>query len=70
MLTAEASVIEGSLSDQEDLCANQEGNSKDTLEKPAVESQLFSTPKVFRHSRVVSPQTEDEQSFTLPQGES
>uniref|UniRef100_A0A8C7WW14 Breast cancer type 2 susceptibility protein n=1 Tax=Oryzias sinensis TaxID=183150 RepID=A0A8C7WW14_9TELE len=64
-----ASVIEGSLSDQDELCANQEGNSKDTLEKPAVESQLFSTPKVFRHSRMVSPQTEDEQSFTLPQGE-
>uniref|UniRef100_A0A8C7WVW6 Breast cancer type 2 susceptibility protein n=1 Tax=Oryzias sinensis TaxID=183150 RepID=A0A8C7WVW6_9TELE len=68
VLTAEASVIEGSLSDQDELCANQEGNSKDTLEKPAVESQLFSTPKVFRHSRMVSPQTEDEQSFTLPQG--
>ncbi|XP_024133108.1 breast cancer type 2 susceptibility protein [Oryzias melastigma] len=67
VLTSQASVIDGSLSDQEDLCANQEGNSKGSLEKPAVESQFFSTPKVFRHSRVVSPQTEDEQSFTLAQ---
>ncbi|XP_054649149.1 breast cancer type 2 susceptibility protein [Dunckerocampus dactyliophorus] len=61
VLTEQASALEGTASDQEDLCANQEGNFKTPLEKTAVESQLFSTPKVFRRTCVLSPDTEDEQ---------
>ncbi|XP_029302088.1 breast cancer type 2 susceptibility protein homolog [Cottoperca gobio] len=63
-LTAQTFTDEGNFSDQDDLCANQEGHFKTPFEKTAVDSQLFSTPKVFRRSRVVSPETEDEQSFT------
>ncbi|XP_040043049.2 breast cancer type 2 susceptibility protein isoform X1 [Gasterosteus aculeatus] len=55
---------EDNVSDQEDLCGNQEANFKTPFDKTAVDSQLLSTPKVFRHSRVVSPETEDERSFT------
>ncbi|KAL6115874.1 brca2 [Pungitius sinensis] len=55
---------EDNVSDQDDLCGNQEANFKTPFDKTAVDSQLLSTPKVFRHSRVVSPETEDEQSFT------
>uniref|UniRef100_A0A3B5AWI9 Tower domain-containing protein n=1 Tax=Stegastes partitus TaxID=144197 RepID=A0A3B5AWI9_9TELE len=51
-----------------ELCANQEGNFKTPLRKPEVDSQLFSTPKVFRHRPSLSPETEDEQSFTTEQG--
>ncbi|XP_054456800.1 breast cancer type 2 susceptibility protein isoform X2 [Anoplopoma fimbria] len=58
---------EGNVSDQDDLCGNQEANFKTPFDKTAVDSQLFSTPKVFRHRRVVSPETEDEQSFTAEQ---
>uniref|UniRef100_A0A673CBD9 BRCA2 DNA repair associated n=1 Tax=Sphaeramia orbicularis TaxID=375764 RepID=A0A673CBD9_9TELE len=64
VLTAEAFTNDGS-EDQDDLCANQEGNFKTPHDKTAVESQLFSTPKVFRHSRIVSPEMEDDHSFTL-----
>ncbi|XP_073341507.1 uncharacterized protein [Pagrus major] len=63
-LTAQTLNNEGNVSDQDELCANQEGNFKAPFDKSAAESQLFSTPKVFRHSRVVSPETEDEHSFT------
>ncbi|XP_033486911.2 breast cancer type 2 susceptibility protein [Epinephelus lanceolatus] len=66
-LTAQTFTNEGNVSDQDDLCANQEGNFKTPLDKAAVDSQLFSTPKVFRKSRVVSPETEDEHSFTAEQ---
>lgn len=68
VLTAQVSSKDGNGSDQEDLCANQEGYFKAPLDRTAAESQLFSTPKVFRHSRVVSPETEGEQSFTADQG--
>ncbi|XP_061733286.1 breast cancer type 2 susceptibility protein isoform X2 [Nerophis ophidion] len=62
VLTAKASAaLEGNASDQEDLCANQEANFKTPLEKTTVESQLFSTPKVFRRACVLFPDTEDEQ---------
>ncbi|XP_067451269.1 breast cancer type 2 susceptibility protein isoform X1 [Thunnus thynnus] len=64
VLTAQAVSTEGNVSDQDDLCANQEGNFKTPFDETAVESQLFSTPKVFRRCRVVSPETKDEQSFT------
>ncbi|XP_023118617.1 breast cancer type 2 susceptibility protein [Amphiprion ocellaris] len=67
ILTAQTSANEEDVSDQDELCANQEGNFKTPLEKPAVDSQLFSTPKVFRHSRILSPETEDEHSFTTEQ---
>ncbi|XP_028275921.1 breast cancer type 2 susceptibility protein [Parambassis ranga] len=67
VLTAQVSAKDGNGSDQEDLCANQEGYFKAPLDRTATESQLFSTPKVFRHSRVVSPETEGEQSFTADQ---
>uniref|UniRef100_A0A3Q3FAJ5 BRCA2 DNA repair associated n=1 Tax=Kryptolebias marmoratus TaxID=37003 RepID=A0A3Q3FAJ5_KRYMA len=60
VLTARASSSERIVADKDDLCANQEGNFKTPLEKTAGDSQLFSTPKVFRHSRIVSPETEDE----------
>lgn len=59
---------EGNVSDQDDLCGNQEANFKAPFEKTAVDSQLFSTPKVFRQHRVVSPETEEEQSFTGEHG--
>ncbi|XP_061828628.1 breast cancer type 2 susceptibility protein [Nerophis lumbriciformis] len=62
VLTAKASAaLEGNASDQEDLCANQEANFKTPLEKTTVESQLFSTPKVFRRACVLFPDTEDKQ---------
>uniref|UniRef100_A0A3Q4IA78 BRCA2 DNA repair associated n=1 Tax=Neolamprologus brichardi TaxID=32507 RepID=A0A3Q4IA78_NEOBR len=70
ILTAQTSANEGSGSDQDELCANQEGHFKTPLDKTAVDSQLFSTPKVFRHSRIVSPEIEDEQSFSTTQGNS
>ncbi|XP_068571096.1 breast cancer type 2 susceptibility protein [Cebidichthys violaceus] len=57
-------LTEGNVSDQDDLCGNQEADFKTPFDKAAVDSQLFSTPRVFRHSRVVSPETEDEPSFT------
>ncbi|AWO98781.1 putative breast cancer type 2 susceptibility protein -like [Scophthalmus maximus] len=68
VLTAQTFTGEGSVSDPDDLCANQEGHFKTPLDKAALDSQLFSTPKVFRHRRVVSPETtEGEQSFTPEQ---
>ncbi|XP_069017435.1 breast cancer type 2 susceptibility protein [Embiotoca jacksoni] len=69
LLTAQTSASEGSFSDQDDLCANQEGHFKAPLDKPAFDTQLFSTPKVFRRRQIVSPETEDEQSFTAEQDE-
>lgn len=68
VLTAQASLNEGDVADNDELCANQEGHFKAPLEKTAAESQLFSTPKVFRHSRIVSPDTEDGPLFTAAQG--
>ncbi|XP_070762067.1 breast cancer type 2 susceptibility protein [Enoplosus armatus] len=65
-LTAQTFTNEGNVSDQDELCANQEGHFKTPFDRTA-DSQLFSTPKAFRHSRVVSPETEDEQSFTAEQ---
>ncbi|XP_053278900.1 breast cancer type 2 susceptibility protein isoform X2 [Pleuronectes platessa] len=67
VLSAQTSTSEGNGSDQDELCANQEGNFKAPCDRTALESQLFSTPKVFRRSRVVSPETEGEQSFTAEQ---
>ncbi|XP_030600423.1 breast cancer type 2 susceptibility protein [Archocentrus centrarchus] len=67
VLTAQTSANEASGSDQDELCANQEGLFKTPLYKTAVGSQPFSTPKDFRHSRIVSPETEDEQSFSAAQ---
>ncbi|XP_027901225.1 breast cancer type 2 susceptibility protein isoform X1 [Xiphophorus couchianus] len=67
VLTAQASLNEGNVADNDELCANQEGYFKVPLEKTAVESQLFSTPKVFRHCQIVSPDTEDDSSFTAVQ---
>ncbi|XP_034722037.1 breast cancer type 2 susceptibility protein [Etheostoma cragini] len=66
-LTAQTFTNEGNASDQDDLCANQEGHFKTPFDRTVVESQLFSTPKVFRQRRVVSPETEDEQSFAVEQ---
>ncbi|KAK1900487.1 Divergent paired-related homeobox [Dissostichus eleginoides] len=63
-LTAQTFTNEGHFYDQDDLCANQEGNFKTPLDKSTVESQLFSTPKAFRLIRVVSPETGDDHSFT------
>ena len=68
VLTAQTSVNEGNVSDQDDLCANQEGHFKTPFGKAAGESQMFSTPRIFRRSRVTSPETEDEQTFTAAQG--
>ena len=68
VLTAQTSTNDGNVSDQDELCANQEGNFKAPCDRAALESQMFSTPKVFRCSRVVSPETEGEQSFTAEQG--
>ncbi|XP_060902997.1 breast cancer type 2 susceptibility protein [Labrus mixtus] len=66
-LTAQTSTNEEHVSDQDELCANQEGHFKTPFDKTAVDSQLFSTPKVFRNRRVVSPATENEPSFTAEQ---
>nr|XP_046245556.1 breast cancer type 2 susceptibility protein isoform X2 [Scatophagus argus] len=67
-LTAQTLSNDGNVSDQDDLCANQEGNFKTPSDKTTLDSQLFSTPKAFRHSRVVSPETpEEEHSFTAEQ---
>lgn len=68
VLTAQASLNEGNVADNDELCANQEGYFKVPLEKTAIESQLFSTPKFFRHCQIVSPDTEDDSSFTAAQG--
>lgn len=68
VLTAQTFTNEENASDHDDLYPNQEEHFKTPFDKTAVDSQLFSTPKVFRHSRVVSPATEDEQSFTAEQG--
>lgn len=68
-LTAQAT-SEENVSDQDDLCPNQEGNFKTPFDKPGAESQLFSTPKVFRRGRVVSPEPGNETSFTAEQGNS
>lgn len=61
-------ISEENVSDQDDLCPNQEGHFKAPFNKNAVDSQLFSTPKAFRHCKTVSPGTEDEQSFNADQG--
>ncbi|KAF3693199.1 Breast cancer type 2 susceptibility protein Fanconi anemia group D1 protein [Channa argus] len=61
VLTARTLTNEGNVSDQDDLCANQEGNFKPPFDKTEVDSQLFSTPRVFRHRCVVSPGFEDDQ---------
>ncbi|XP_044058562.1 breast cancer type 2 susceptibility protein isoform X2 [Siniperca chuatsi] len=66
-LTAQTFTNEENVSYQDDLCANLEGNFKTPFDKTAVDSQLFSTPKVFRRCQVVSPETENEQSFTAEQ---
>lgn len=58
VLTLQTLTNEGNISYQDDLCPNQEGHFK-----PAIDSQLFSTPKVFRHCQVVSPETGREQSL-------
>lgn len=65
-LTSKQFISEENVSDQDDLCPNQEGHFKTPFEKDAVDSQLVSTPKVLRHHRTVSPGTEDEQSFSAP----
>nr|XP_043887864.1 breast cancer type 2 susceptibility protein isoform X3 [Solea senegalensis] len=67
VLTVQASTVEDNVSDE--LCANQEAHFKAPLDKTAPDSQLFSTPKAFRHSRVGSPETEAEQSFTAEEKE-
>uniref|UniRef100_A0A8C5ELJ8 Tower domain-containing protein n=1 Tax=Gouania willdenowi TaxID=441366 RepID=A0A8C5ELJ8_GOUWI len=63
ILSRQASAEEGNASDQDELCANQEGNFKVPSDKTGLNSQPFSTPKVFRHRRVVSPHTQDD-TFT------
>ncbi|XP_075892594.1 breast cancer type 2 susceptibility protein [Nelusetta ayraudi] len=66
-LTSKQLISEENVSDQDDLCPNQEGHFKTPFNKNAVDSQLFSTPKAFRHCKTVSPGTEDEQSFNSDQ---
>uniref|UniRef100_A0A667XXS6 BRCA2 DNA repair associated n=1 Tax=Myripristis murdjan TaxID=586833 RepID=A0A667XXS6_9TELE len=56
---------EENVSEQDNLRTfNQDGHFKAPFEKTAVDSQLFSTPKIFRHGGVQSPETEDEQFFS------
>uniref|UniRef100_A0A8C6PCV6 Breast cancer 2, early onset n=1 Tax=Nothobranchius furzeri TaxID=105023 RepID=A0A8C6PCV6_NOTFU len=52
VLTTQAPAYEGNAADTDELCANQEGQFKTPLNKTALDSQLFSTPKVFRHRRL------------------
>lgn len=63
VLTSQTLTNEEPFYNQDDLCPNQEGHFK-----PTIDSQLFSTPKVFRRCQVVSPETEGEQSFSDGQG--
>lgn len=58
VLTSQTLTNEENAFNQDDLCPNQEGHFK-----PTSDSLLFSTPKVFRHCQVVSPENEGEQSF-------
>ncbi|XP_029923118.1 breast cancer type 2 susceptibility protein isoform X2 [Myripristis murdjan] len=59
---------EENVSEQDNLRTfNQDGHFKAPFEKTAVDSQLFSTPKIFRHGGVQSPETEDEQFFSAEQ---
>ncbi|KAM9733870.1 breast cancer type 2 susceptibility protein isoform 2-T2 [Menidia menidia] len=51
-----------------DVCSNQEGLFKTPRGKTSLDSQLFSTPKVFRHNQVLSPETEEEQLSTNAKG--
>ncbi|XP_041659697.1 breast cancer type 2 susceptibility protein isoform X2 [Cheilinus undulatus] len=66
-LTAQTFGNDENVSDQDDLCAHQEAIFKTPFDKSALDSQLFSTPKVFRQRRIVSPEAENEQSFTAEQ---
>lgn len=67
-LTAQAFTKEENVSEQDELSVNQDGNFKTPLDKSALDSQFFSTPKVFRQSKAVSPEPERELSFTCEQG--
>lgn len=62
VLTSQTLTNEENVFNQDDLCPNQEGQFKPTSDS------LFSTPKVFRHCRVVSSENEDEQSFAEGHG--
>ncbi|XP_070685446.1 uncharacterized protein [Pempheris klunzingeri] len=66
-LTAQTFISEENGCDQDDLHANQEETFKTPFDKTAADSQLFSTPKVFRCSRVVSPEIVDDEWSTAEQ---
>ncbi|XP_029026126.1 breast cancer type 2 susceptibility protein isoform X2 [Betta splendens] len=63
VLTSQTFPNESNDSDVDELSANQERH----FDTAAVASQLFSTPRDFRHNRVVSPKAEDDHSFTHEQ---
>ncbi|XP_061682566.1 breast cancer type 2 susceptibility protein [Syngnathoides biaculeatus] len=72
LLTTRASSREGNVSNQNELCPNQEGKCKTSFGETVATvaaSQQFSTPKVFRRAYAVSPDTKDQQedSLNLPQ---
>lgn len=69
-LTLRASTEDGN-GTEEDTCntANQDVIFKTPFEKGALDSQLSSTPKIFRHSREESPKTEDEELFSPERGD-
>lgn len=69
VLTCQTFPNEGNVSDLRELSPNQEGRFKTPFDTPAVDCQLFSTPRDFRPNRVVSPEAGDDRSFTHGQGD-
>lgn len=67
VLTTQTFTSEENCAHQDDQCTNGEGHTKTQSDKPTMDSQLFSTPKVFSQSGV-SLENGGEQSFTDRQG--
>ncbi|KAM8852937.1 breast cancer type 2 susceptibility protein [Synchiropus picturatus] len=63
-LTAEPHAV----NDPDELCANQEGHFKIPFNNSASESQLFSTPRGFRHAHLSSVETEEESEIDAEPG--
>ncbi|XP_053728706.1 breast cancer type 2 susceptibility protein [Synchiropus splendidus] len=63
-LTAEPHAV----NDPDELCANQEGHFKIPFNISATESQLFSTPRGFRHAHLSSVETEEESEIDAEPG--
>ncbi|XP_076002331.1 breast cancer type 2 susceptibility protein [Genypterus blacodes] len=56
--------------EEDELSVHQDGHFKMPLDKSALDSQFFSTPKVLRQNKALSPEHEHESSFTSEQDKS